>query len=145
MMNEQNVLATARYLYSESIEHVVSQWRLSTEESKALKLLIDYRESGFNADVEHLVGCIAIDFMSHEEATLILKFDGDEKKLTEWSNLVLPVFPINGKDLITLGFKPGKRLGDELKYLKSQWKKFNYILTKDELLEIAKTSVGEES
>ena len=142
-MNEQNVIATARYLDSGSIDHVINEWKLSGEEAKALKLLIGYRDSEyFDTDIDHLVGLISVGQIAHEDATLILKFDGDSSKLAEWSKIVLPVFPITGNDLLTIGYTPGKRLGEELRYLKSQWRKFNYILTKDELLEIASITVN---
>ncbi len=136
-MNELNVIATARYLAADSIDYVVEQWKLSNQEANALKLLIDFRDSkDNNINVKTLIRLIAIGELSKEEAHLILKFHGDHAKLVEWNKIVFPEFPINGNDLLKLGFK-GKKLGDELKFLKNQWAAFNYKITKEELLKMA--------
>ena len=46
----------------------------------------------------------------------------------------VPVFPVTGKDLLDLGFKPGKEFGQKLAELKSVWKESKYRLVKSDLL-----------
>lgn len=57
--------------------------------------------------------------------------------LTVWT---VPVFPVNGDDLLALGYKPGGVLGDTLRYLKMVWAESDYHMTREELL--AKLGVG---
>lgn len=141
-MNELNVIATARYLSADSIDHVVTEWKLSNDEANALKLLIGFRDSEVNYfSVKTLVHMVATGKLTKEEAHLVLKFHADYTKLVEWDKVEFPEFPINGKDLLELGFKPGKKLGDELKFLRKQWAAFNYKDTKEELLDMARNSV----
>lgn len=138
-MNELNILATAKYLSADSIDHVVNEWKLSKDEANALKLLIGFRDSETNYfSVKTMVNMIAIGQLTKEEAELVLKFHGDPVKLIEWEKVEFPDFPITGNNLLAIGFKPGKKLGDELKFLRNQWALSNYKLTKEELLIIAR-------
>jgi len=45
-----------------------------------------------------------------------------------------PEFPVTGNDLIALGIKPGKKMGELLEKLEAQWEKSNFTLTRDQLL-----------
>ncbi len=47
----------------------------------------------------------------------------------------LPVFPVNGHDLITLGMPAGEALGNALRVLETQWEASDYTLSKEALLE----------
>lgn len=143
-MNELNVIATARYLNADSIDHVVTEWKMSNDEANALKMLIGFRDSEANYfSVKTLVHMVAIGKLTKEEAHLVLKFHGDHAKLVEWDKVEFPEFPVNGDDLLKLGFKPSKELGDKLNFLKNQWATFNYRVTKEELLRMASNSVGD--
>ena len=57
---------------------------------------------------------------------------------TELANYIekfnIPEFPITGNDLIQRGITPGPGLGNTLNKLKDTWKKSNYKLSADELL-----------
>ena len=144
-MNELNILATAKYLSVDSIDHVVAEWRLSKDEAHALRLLIRFRESVINYfNVETLISMVATGELTKEEAHLLLKFHGDQAKLIAWDKIEFPEFPVDGNDLIALGFKPGKKLGDELRFLRNKWAAFNYKIPKNELLYMARNSVGKK-
>ena len=45
-----------------------------------------------------------------------------------------PVLGVSGKDLLALGYAPGKDMGDILKILEKKWIKSGFILTRKELL-----------
>jgi poly(A) polymerase len=62
-----------------------------------------------------------------EEASMLLAI----KLAREWR---VPEFPVTGDDLIALGLKPGKELGEKLKVLEEMWEKSSYGLSKEELL-----------
>ena len=53
-----------------------------------------------------------------------------------------PMFPIGGDDLIALGLKPGKGLGELLAKLEEEWESSEYKLTKEELLARSRPSPG---
>lgn len=51
------------------------------------------------------------------------------------NNMVIPVFPVTGQDLINKGYTPGKQMGEELRRLKDIWKKSRYSLSSNEILD----------
>lgn len=133
-MNELNVIATARYISADSVQNVITQWKLSSNEANALRLLVAHRDnSESDATVENLVKMISMNLLSVNEADLILKFEGNNEELTKWATVEFPEFPINGNDVLALGFK-GKDVGRELKAMRAKWVASGYTLTKNELL-----------
>ena len=56
-----------------------------------------------------------------------------------------PAFPISGDDLIALGSKPGKSLGDVLRKLEAEWVDAGFKPQRDALLERAASLVAETS
>lgn len=50
----------------------------------------------------------------------------------------LPVFPVSGDDLKSLGFSEGKDLGDALRRLENVWENSDYALSKEHLLRAIK-------
>ena len=132
-MNELNVIATAKYLDAGSIEHVVSEWGLSTKEANALRILINYRDEGNKASVKELLDLVMTNVVTQDEAHLIIKFDRDLEALREWEAMIFPEFPIRGQDLLDFGLK-GKAIGDTLKALRFDWVASHYSLTREEML-----------
>lgn len=59
-------------------------------------------------------------------------------KLRTWD---IPVFPVRGQDLIVMGMKPGKAIGELLDALRVRWYDSHYLMTKNELLELAAPSI----
>ena len=49
-------------------------------------------------------------------------------------NYDAPIFPVQGKDLLAKGMKPGVEVGNTLAQLKDKWKASGYKLSRDELL-----------
>ena len=69
---------------------------------------------------------------------LAYAFSGNERKDFELHQKIKywqpPEFPINGDDLITRGFTPGKALGEKLQALEAEWEAGDYVLTREQLL-----------
>lgn len=49
----------------------------------------------------------------------------------------VPVFPVLGRDLIAIGFQPGRELGNVLKKLDAYWKESDFKMDQSELLAVA--------
>ena len=56
--------------------------------------------------------------------------------VNEWE---VPDFPVQGRDLLELGMKPGKAVGEILKRLEKRWEDSDYELTKEQLLKNLQT------
>lgn len=68
----------------------------------------------------------------------LLKYQGEEKLLSELSGWSIPRFPVSGHDLRRMGVASGKDIGATLQKLRDIWKKSHYQLDKDELLTYVK-------
>lgn len=53
----------------------------------------------------------------------------------------IPKFPLSGGDLISIGYQPGKSLGQKLNLIKEHWENSSYTITKDELILYAKSLI----
>ena len=53
-------------------------------------------------------------------------------------NMIVPIFPLRGKDILTLGVSEPRRIGDILKDIEEIWIRRDFSLTRDELLDLAK-------
>lgn len=51
------------------------------------------------------------------------------------SRTIPNVFPVSGKDMITMGMKPGVNMGKILEALKERWENSYFIISKEELLD----------
>lgn len=54
-----------------------------------------------------------------------------------------PVFPLKGEDLLQLGMKPGRAVGEVLGQLEKEWQESDFSLLREALLERAKQKTGE--
>lgn len=138
-MNIANIIATARYLSAESVDYASEQWKLSNDEKHFLKLLVDFRDSNVDVTLDFLVEQVATKKLTHDEAIYVAMFKADDKVVTEFSNTQIPVFPVNGNDLLDLGLQ-GKKLGETLNKLREQWALHRYGLDKEDLLLLVKTN-----
>ncbi len=53
-------------------------------------------------------------------------------------NMIVPIFPLRGKDILTLGVSEPRRIGDILKDIEEIWIRKDFSLTREELLDLAK-------
>ena len=61
--------------------------------------------------------------------------------INDIENMVMPIFPIRGRDVIALGISDSKGIGQTLDCLEEEWIKSDFRLNRDELLDIA-TEMG---
>lgn len=96
---------------------------------------------------------IFIDILKLRIAMLMAKLPDEEmqKKMIAYERLLCqamqwekPIFPLKGKDLLKLGYKPGKKLGDTLKALEKQWGFSNFMLYKEDLIDKAQAALKQE-
>ncbi|KAM4588503.1 CCA tRNA nucleotidyltransferase 1, mitochondrial [Odontesthes bonariensis] len=71
---------------------------------------------------------------SQSKVCELLKYQGEEKLLSELCRWAMPRFPISGHDLRKMGITSGKEIGAILQKLRDVWKKSRYQMDKDELL-----------
>ncbi|XP_013864897.1 CCA tRNA nucleotidyltransferase 1, mitochondrial [Austrofundulus limnaeus] len=72
--------------------------------------------------------------MDTQRVCELLKYQGEEKLLSELLRWSIPRFPVGGHDLRKVGFTSGKEIGATLQTLRDVWKKSHYQMDKEELL-----------
>lgn len=112
-----------------SIDDFLSSWKLSNDESKHLRWLIDNKYERWEWR-EFLVDGVPREWVM-------------DMCLINWGDLSLhnmirfwdiPTFPVTGQDLLDRGMKPGVELGNTLRSLRQEWKQSNFRMTKEGLL-----------
>lgn len=122
------IIALAKLLDSSDI---ASEWKMSNEEKNMLDFLIMHKND--NIDIK-------------KAQDLVVK-GIDKAHLLAWANMhgkkdvynamvkfEAPEFPVNGKDLLAMGYRAGPQLGKMLNDLQDKWMKSGYKLDKEELL-----------
>ncbi|GBP24287.1 CCA tRNA nucleotidyltransferase 1, mitochondrial [Eumeta japonica] len=69
-----------------------------------------------------------------EYVTELLKYKGDEKLLNDFTNWVIPKFPITGRTLKENGVPPGSLYGQVINILKDIWIESEYKETEESLI-----------
>jgi tRNA nucleotidyltransferase (CCA-adding enzyme) len=111
-----------------------AQWSFSKEERKLLDDLDGHSFAPHTADdvvVMQLHG-FSDEFIN---ALIDLYARPNAQMMRGQLHIPPPVFPVTGYDMINMGFKPGKALGENLKILRKRWMDSQYKLTKEQLLE----------
>lgn len=117
-------------LYDNNAVRILKKWKASNSEvylADFLSRAKKYQESPFRL--------MAVDGISREwavELAALTELDPfDRAILPNWP---VPIFPVNGNDLLQLGYAQDKNLGYTLKQLKNLWASNGYGMTKEELL-----------
>lgn len=66
----------------------------------------------------------------------LLRYQGEEDLLEQFTKWEMPRFPVSGNVLIKNGIPPGKRHGPILKKLKAIWIDNNYVQSVEELAKL---------
>ena len=115
---------------------LANTWKLSNAEGQDLKFYLTHKNKPLTKEqAEHLV----IDGMGKEDVINLLTIQKQDKLISYIEQFQTPEFPITGNDLIQHGMVPGPNLGNTLKQLKDLWKKNDYKLSADELLNAVTT------
>jgi poly(A) polymerase len=115
-----------------AVADLAETWRWSTDERDRAAFITENRSSSnwLATYKRHLaVGKIAPDRVI--ELALADGRPGDAKALREWP---VPRMPLNGDDLIRLGYKPGEQMGQLLKALTDKWAVSEYQADKTALM-----------
>jgi len=121
--------------YQEAMQ-IVTNWKLSADERDLLLFVTSHKvQTKLLSSDESMKNQIANSknpekLKSYLAATLRV-VGKNPSSIESWQ---VPTFPVTGQDLINLGMKPGKELGQILSSLKSKWTKSNYTVSKDSLL-----------
>lgn len=115
-------------LDSSSIDDFLNTWKLSSDESKQLRWLIDNRYTNESWQ-ELLVDGVPRQWVIGKYMLCNDIWTAREIKVWE-----IPVFPVTGQDLLDAGMTPGKELGAMLKTMRQEWKDSGFTATKEDLL-----------
>ena len=111
--------------------NIAREWKMSKYDTEMLDFLIKHKGQNINP----------------KQAKDMLVKGVSQDHLLAWANMhnkndvydtvhsfEKPEFPVNGKDLLAMGYRAGPQLGQLLTDLQDQWMKSNYKLSKEELL-----------
>ncbi len=131
---------------SEDIDRVVEKMNFLNSERKRMHSIYEFTKvSILNlADLELTKLLYKYGRQTSFEGVLIQFINGQlpvqESKLNlilrKLSEIEIPEFEISGKDLIAMGVKPGKQMGELLKRGESAWINSGFKLSKNELLQL---------
>jgi hypothetical protein len=121
------------------IAAVAARWKLSKAQEKRLHALCESPPVRYADETECKKRIRAWGRDRFIDATLIAMAEGAQEASAlaaldlarEWE---VPAFPVTGDDLIALGARPGKELGQTLRALEAAWEESGYALSKNELL-----------
>tara|TARA_B100000212_G_scaffold341994_1_gene327056 strand:+ start:3016 stop:4167 length:1152 start_codon:yes stop_codon:yes gene_type:complete len=106
-------------------------WKMSKEETQLLRFLVQNKKTSLTKES-------AIDFIhdgySKKMVLDLINLQGKKALDDVIRNYEAPQFPVQGRDLIAKGMKPGVDVGRQLAQLRDKWKASGYKLSKDQLL-----------
>lgn len=116
------------YLDGSEIEELAKAWKWSKNEEKRAMFVSSQKLTKHNG--KSLFG-LRVDGHPDDWVLDIAKYNGITT--TGIMDRDLPVFPVNGNDLMSKGIM-GKDIGTVMTFLKSEWKMSEYTLTFDDLI-----------
>jgi len=143
---QRNPLVPLACVLRSSGENIVGElrmrWKLSNEDTKALSLFCA-PPLLLGADASQATQKKALRTLGASDTLTLALLAHAQNGASGTSLLALkelaenwhsPIFPINGEDLLALGVKPGKQLGDLLRMAENVWEEADYGLSKEELI-----------
>ncbi|XP_017291321.1 CCA tRNA nucleotidyltransferase 1, mitochondrial [Kryptolebias marmoratus] len=134
-------ILAALFRWSEEVEKMDIRLKVSREEKNLALFLVKHRRELRRNQEEPDNLRPFTDFIidsrepdSQSKVCELLKYQGEEKLLSELLVWSIPRFPISGHDLRKVGIASGKEIGATLQMLRDVWKKSHYQMDKDELL-----------
>ena len=135
----------------EALKRIATRWKISTALNKRLSLLItnigDVNSGLTVARQKQLIRRLGTEVFV-EIVRLKMAIEGEKhypKMLQFASEWQPPIFTVTGSDLIAMGVREGRELGEKLRELEEKWEKSDYQLAKAELLSfIAVAGAGAE-
>ncbi|XP_014908954.1 CCA tRNA nucleotidyltransferase 1, mitochondrial isoform X1 [Poecilia latipinna] len=125
----------------DNVDKMDLRLKVSREEKTLALFLVKHRRTLHKSDEEPDDLRPFTDFIidsrepdSQSKVCELLKYQGEEKLLSELQRWSVPRFPVSGHDLRKMGITSGKEIGTSLQELRDIWKKSRYQMDKDELL-----------
>ena len=118
-------------------EELARSWKLSNVERKLCVFVAQERSNCYSNVPLKYYQDMLVEGVTLSHILEVLKYCGridDTNILMEWK---VPVFPLNGKHLFANGITNGPHIGQILRATKDSWKQSFYLLTLDELIEMA--------
>lgn len=112
----------------EAAEELAVRWRMSREERDTLEFLVHYRNQASPELFEDLL----VDGAPRYRVIDLSRLAGVGHQVAE--TFVPPVFPVQGRDLLDRGFKPGPALGAAMKDLRKLWVGSRFQMSRSDLL-----------
>lgn len=116
------------------VKQLIPHWKLSNEQGKALKLLKTELDTIDPKVILRNLGKDRFKDIAHLEAAKGNLTVPLEEALDFANTWKIPKFPIYGGDVMALGVKEGKKIGQMLTKLENYWEQRGYLLNRDELL-----------
>eukprot|EP00128_Syssomonas_multiformis_P000838 Colp12_sorted_trinity150504_noHs@5384 len=118
---------------SETVDGIATSWRLANVEKNAALYIVKHRHKPSRTlkDFQDLL----VDGDKLPQVIELAKYEGFISYVEPLSTWPIPVFPVNGAVMKQSGIKPGPHMGKLLKDMKEDWKKSDFKLTKEELIE----------
>lgn len=140
---QPNVIRRLAAIDGYDVKALIDHWRMSKEHGMVLKLLKEEIDTSDPKIIMRRVGKERFNDIAYlQEARG--KLGADLKEVLEFAkNWQIPRFPIYGNDVISMGVKEGKKIGQVLMELEQYWERHGYFLTRDELMKRMKHLVDE--
>ena len=136
---KNNAVALMVSLLGTKVFDVAESWKWSNKEKTTAHFLVKYCHCREERDFLRL---IAHEQESLELVALLAIFQGYPELVTRLSTWEVPIFPINGVDLIEIGIQPCRRFGKLLTELRHEWTNSDYTLSREDLLTLAKITIS---
>lgn len=124
---------------AETILWIKERWKLSNQHANQLQLLQSHER--LSSDALESTMKIYLRHLGKEmfEQLILLSWRKGEFQVLDVAHHLcktweVPVFPVNGKDLIALGYTTDKSMGDTLNRLEALWESMDYTMCKEQLL-----------
>ena len=122
---------------TESVESLAEKWKWSNDEKKQALYIVKHFWMNETDAKKNIAVHRHNRFWVAEALRTNGMFNGIDhsaiaNKIMDWD---IPVFPVNGDDLILRGHKPGIEFRKTLDYMKDIWCKSEYTMNKEQLLE----------
>ena len=111
--------------------NIARQWKMSKYDTEMLDFLIKHK--GQNIDTKQAKDML-VKGVSQDHLLAWANMHNKNDVYDAVHSFEKPEFPVNGQDLLAMGYKAGPNLGQLLSDLQDQWMKSNYKLSKEELL-----------
>jgi tRNA nucleotidyltransferase (CCA-adding enzyme) len=124
----------------EVAEVVANAWKLSNHERTTLMFVTANSDNLHHLDHKVLVDWQKMVVVYGKDVTLeLMRLTPNHAMVVSVDGWVVPVFPVNGQHMTTLGVKPGPEMGRKLKALKQAWLDSDFKLDLRKMMQMAST------